>query len=636
MATTLSYSNSDFVPFTTIKSADVNQKFSDIKSRLNWAGGTDATTGLGDDNIQSNTASGGGLTRSTKLKAGTANFAVYNDSNGKLTEAASLPSASGGLGFVPTVSVANAGKVVGVNDAGSSLELRSPEASVLVEQLAGNVATLTSGQVLAVNDAVCLDLIDGQYRVMKSDYTNGTRLSSFLGFSLNVTTATAQVTTLTKASAWTSGTIIVTVNGRTYSKLFLTSNDASMTALAALIAADQDVTSAAAGASPINVITVTMKGSLTATITCNSSGGAPTLTPATTTTAVGGSVRIQAFGPLSGFSALTVGALYYIDATTAGAITASPPATQVFVGQAISTTVLFISPNKFNLAFTGTNIFFRSHGGSTGNTAANFTASVEHYDLTSAWVTGTADSVNRSGLHNGSGVLSGFLVVVDGNDAAGSLQNTTRKYNKSSWVAGTARTTARNAGGVAPYIGLLYFGLGTTGADSNKLDSYNGTSWSNSFATSSVARRNTAGFTQGGFLRFVGGSASDAHDKYDGASLTTDTLMPSTAVAFGGSQSASGLGLVLQTNAATTTTAYTYNGTAWSGSIAIGYTIAGDNSVGEGPSTGYDSANAMVYHNGGTSALTTSITTTSKYNGTSFSTTTASSTARAGAQAGIG
>lgn len=86
MATNLIYTVSDFTPFTKILSADVNSRFQDIKNRLNWGGGTDATTGLGDDNIQSNTASGGGLTRSTKLKAGTAHILLVNGSDGKMSE----------------------------------------------------------------------------------------------------------------------------------------------------------------------------------------------------------------------------------------------------------------------------------------------------------------------------------------------------------------------------------------------------------------------------------------------------------------------------------------------------------------------------------------------------------------------
>lgn len=111
----LSYTKSPFVPFTKIVSSDMNTYFADIKSRINWAGGTDATTGLGDSNIQSNTASGGGLTRSTKLKTGTANYAVYNDSSGNLTEAAGLPALSGGIGISVVVGSQLPGDVPQIN-----------------------------------------------------------------------------------------------------------------------------------------------------------------------------------------------------------------------------------------------------------------------------------------------------------------------------------------------------------------------------------------------------------------------------------------------------------------------------------------------------------------------------------------
>lgn len=89
MATTLVYSVSPYIPFTKILSANINQDKTDIKNRLNWAGGTSATTGLGDDNLQSNTASGGGLTRATKLKLGTAYAFVVNSSTGALSDLAS-------------------------------------------------------------------------------------------------------------------------------------------------------------------------------------------------------------------------------------------------------------------------------------------------------------------------------------------------------------------------------------------------------------------------------------------------------------------------------------------------------------------------------------------------------------------
>lgn len=90
---------------------------------MNWAGGSDATSGLGDDNLQSNTAAGGGLTRSSKLKAGTANYVVINDGTGKMSEEAQLAATRGGTGanLVPT----NVGDVLQVV-AGPALALAAP------------------------------------------------------------------------------------------------------------------------------------------------------------------------------------------------------------------------------------------------------------------------------------------------------------------------------------------------------------------------------------------------------------------------------------------------------------------------------------------------------------------------------
>lgn len=129
MATTLVYSVSDFVPFTKIVSADVNTRFTDIKNRINWAGGTSATTGLGDDNIQSIAASGGGLTRATKLKAGTANYVLINDSNGAMSEEAQLNLTRGGTGANLSLAGASAGDTVKVNDGVTGLTIGAPASS---------------------------------------------------------------------------------------------------------------------------------------------------------------------------------------------------------------------------------------------------------------------------------------------------------------------------------------------------------------------------------------------------------------------------------------------------------------------------------------------------------------------------
>lgn len=114
----LSYSaitNYPFQPFTKIYSSDVNAMFSTVQTLLN-------TTKLDQTNIQAH-----GLTRYTSasaLAAGTANYVVYNDASGDLTEAAQLPTAQGGLGAnLSPAGVADASKVVAVNAAGNGFQL---------------------------------------------------------------------------------------------------------------------------------------------------------------------------------------------------------------------------------------------------------------------------------------------------------------------------------------------------------------------------------------------------------------------------------------------------------------------------------------------------------------------------------
>src|SRR5574343_650306 len=299
----LSYTVADFIPFTKLLSADVNSRFNDIKTLLN-------TTKLDTTNIQQY-----GIARD-RIAGGTANYAIYNDASGYLTQAASLPTTAGGLGFIPTISAGNAGKVVGVNDAGSALELRSPESAVIIEQFANNVATITAGENITANNAVVLAFNEGVYKVFQADADANERKDNFAGFALANATTVAQVSDLTKGSTWSSGTVSVTINSRVYSQAFSASNDTSMTTLATTLSGDPDVASAAVtGSSPYDTIRVTGRGGLTLTITSSSSGGAPTLTPAVITSPSGSSVRIQMFGPMSGFSGLTTGDLYYTSTT---------------------------------------------------------------------------------------------------------------------------------------------------------------------------------------------------------------------------------------------------------------------------------------------------------------------------------
>jgi hypothetical protein len=107
----LTYSYPDFTTQTVISSTQVNAKYNDIKTLLN-------TTGLDDTNLQN-----AGITRASKLKAGTANYVVINGSDGKMSEEAQLSVTRGGTGLNLALSSGDAGKVIQVNAGGTALEL---------------------------------------------------------------------------------------------------------------------------------------------------------------------------------------------------------------------------------------------------------------------------------------------------------------------------------------------------------------------------------------------------------------------------------------------------------------------------------------------------------------------------------
>jgi hypothetical protein len=114
----LVYSYPPFTPNTVILSARVNAKYDDIKTLLN-------TTKLDDANIQD-----AGITRATKLKAGTADHVLINAGSGVMSSEAQLAITRGGTGLNIVLSVSDADKVIKVNSSGTALEVAAvPESA---------------------------------------------------------------------------------------------------------------------------------------------------------------------------------------------------------------------------------------------------------------------------------------------------------------------------------------------------------------------------------------------------------------------------------------------------------------------------------------------------------------------------
>lgn len=301
---------------------------------------------------------------------------------------------------------------------------------------------------------------------------------------------------------------------------------------------------------------------------------------------------------------------------------------------------------KWNLmSFTATYddpntlLMVKTHGSSTAQTMTGSDFTTEHFNFFT-WSSGTNDTLKRSRVPTGELQVAGLLIVPSGVDETSTLVGTTRRYNKYTWSAGSAPSTSRTAGGGAKLLNKLYVAGGdltaNSGTATNAIDSYDGTTWVSGLGPISSSRINLSGFVQGGFAHFVGGSGSAVNDKFNGNTNTTDTVAPNANAAYGGVQSSAGSrALMVQSNAATASTAYEFDGTTWSASKSFGYTIVGDNGQGVSPQNAYNPLNGTSYFNGGSSAATTSISTSQKYDGTSFSSVANSAVARASGTAAI-
>lgn len=614
------YAVPDFIPFTKIKSADVNSRFQDIADFLNGQ--------IGDSNIAPNS-----LGRATALAAGTANAVVINDGTGKMTDEAQLAVSRGGLGFSPTISGATAGQVIGVNDAGNALTLRTAEAAVLVEQLASNVVGISAGEAITANDAVSLVLNNGSYKIVRCQSSDGTRAAYFWGFALNSATVTPQITTLTKASSWTTGTVSVTVNGRVYSQAFTSNNDTSMAALAALIAADPEVQSAAGSGSPVNVITVTSKGGLSLVITSSSSGGAPTLTPANTQTATGQSVRVQMFGPLDGFSGMTTGNLQYTSPSVGG-ISSTQTGGAVVVGQALSSTVLFIFPLGVNIRFGASQTFIRSAGRTNPASAASATSLTEHFNG-AAWALGTSATAARGFAGSSDSAALALMWLIDGQDTSGAVAAAAYSYNKSSWTSHTPRSFPKYGSSIGYFNGFLYANGGHDGsAVKDTADKYNLSAWSTAAVWS--AGNLTAGcFVLGSLLYRAAGFNGSAYVTSVDARTTGDSVSSATALAVSGecasASAAPGMLGILTSLSGSSSTAdsYSFNGSSWSSIITALYAQQDTGANGQS-----FSANSSYCLNNGGAIGGTATTNSQQFNGSAYSTAPASGSATSSASLG--
>lgn len=623
----LIYSVADFLPFTKILSADVNARFNDIKTLLN-------TTGLNSSNIQQY-----GLTLD-RIALGTAGYTLIRNGSGVLTDTQFLPTTAGGLGFSPNISLGTAGEALIVNNTGTGLTLGTSDTGILVEQLQPFDNTITAGETITQNDAVCLDLsVDTgnvpTYRIFKCQSTSPTRNRSFFGFALANASVVQGSYHLTASANFVTGNVIqFIVNGtRGYTVNFNTDNATTLNQISTILSTDIEV--AGASSDGIHTITVTGKGGLNVNITnMVVTGGAsqPVLTYTTVTPASGQAVRIQTFGPLAGFSGLIPQTLYYVG--NGGAITTS--ASSVPVGQSLSSTVLFISPNSFFYQFPSAAVMIRSHGLSTSSSGSG-TQDSEHFNFTSWFAGATSGAGARSlGYNGGMSGFNGAHHQLDGFDASGGTINLLfQEYDKTSWTSKTNRGTAKARFGMYGFGSFLHAVKGDQGGGtySTANDKWNGTAWSVG-TTFSTSGRNPGTFVNNALLHVVMGFNGAGQNIHETLTLS-DVLSVATASPnssdTGGSCSCHDVlnphGFFINGN--NVNTSKRWDGAAWSSDILVNYVPQGD-SV-SGPVSGHNITSATSYINGGSDASSNALNTTGSFNDSAWSASVSSVQIRRGA-----
>lgn len=504
-------------------------------------------------------------------------------------------------------------------------------------------------------EAVCLvhyNQDDFLYNLTDADLAK--RRNSFQGIAANSSSGTQGVYTLNitaNGPLVTGNTITASLNGRTYVQAFDTDNDTTMAAFAAQLNADPDVESCSVVAAGGDDTDINITGSngingtagyVTILASASVSGGASqaTFTFGTTTAAASGTLNVQINGVRDDQTGLTAGRYLYLS-TTAGAMTQSPTDNNpVRVAYALTSTSYEILESDQTKKYAGPAVMVRSHGRSTSG-HADGQLDVEHFNFTT-WASGTSAGTAYSQGPTGSVRYADFHAQQGGTDTSDNPTDTLNVYNQSTWSAKTATGTARadQSSAYSSAFGDLIVGYGTNASsvpESNQHDDvyiYSGSTWATQTDTGNNYT-NGGAFTDATYWYMAGpmnasSAAADVTRRWNDSTFSAGTAPGNAAgnTPNSGGESYSGGGFV-GANRSSTGTTFDFDGSSWATGASMGYTVsdAGSNVGHIGACTGNTSTTS--YNNGGHSS--SALNTTRAYDGSAWSSDTASGNSRAGA-----
>lgn len=254
----------------------------------------------------------------------------------------------------------------------------------------------------------------------------------------------------------------------------------------------------------------------------------------------------------------------------------------------------------------------RSNGTATG-ADAGAAAVAESYNM-AAWLSVTNSPVVSVSSSGSNSAYQLGVNGIDGRNSAGNVNAMHIRFNRNSWSVLTDRSTARSECASAAFNNFIYYNKGTISNHanaSNVADKWNGsafssgTAWSNAMDTIACFVVGSIQSALGGFD--VGSSATTTHDTRTTAdSVSTSTVVPANSTTTEGSSSSSQSVISHVASQTSTNGSYIWNGTSWSGNIAVTYS----NYAGQSNGTSSNGVNTTLL-NGGNSALNSATVNTS-------------------------
>lgn len=233
-------------------------------------------------------------------------------------------------------------------------------------------------------------------------------------------------------------------------------------------------------------------------------------------------------------------------------------------GPLVWTSAGFFTAGRTQLFGFGTNAASWAGGGSTTISGVGTTPGSSYSGTVWSSSTALPTGQTRGGC---TGTLTA-AIVMGGMGTTGATTGTSWTYNGSAFTSITAAGTKNDTGSAGTQTAALLYGGAVSSTVSTTGQKWNGTAWS-AMGALTTARQYVAGFGASDDAMAVGGNSGtvqSSSEKYNGTTWSSSVVFFYTlyaAFSFGASSTAGGVALGYQQANANHNRTYTFNGTTW-------------------------------------------------------------------------